>query len=198
MNKQPKKNRYIIIIIIAVSVMPFVFAWYLVTERSWDGQGINNGELITPPIPTTTSEFIGFDSFSVANIKEIKGHWVLINIVAHKECNTSCQQAIHNTQQLRLMMSKELIRIRRLVLIFADTDKALAKQWWQNDLRLLRAKPSPSLSQKLHKIRQANVPDGMLFLMDPFGNLMMQYEPNFNPYHVKSDLKRLLKISQIG
>jgi hypothetical protein len=34
--------------------------------------------------------------------------------------------------------------------------------------------------------------------MDPLGNLMMQYDPGFDPYDVKKDLKKLLKISQIG
>ena len=34
--------------------------------------------------------------------------------------------------------------------------------------------------------------------MDPMGNLMMQYEPGFDPYKVKSDLMHLLRISQIG
>jgi hypothetical protein len=42
------------------------------------------------------------------------------------------------------------------------------------------------------------VPDGMLFLIDPLGNLMMQYEPGFNTYKVKDDLMHLLRISQIG
>lgn len=36
------------------------------------------------------------------------------------------------------------------------------------------------------------------FLMDPLGNIMMQYESGFDPYKVKSDLHKLLKISQIG
>jgi hypothetical protein len=54
------------------------------------------------------------------------------------------------------------------------------------------------LVQKLKKIRNTDIPEGMLFLMDPFGNLMMQYEPGFDPYKVKKDLGKLLRISQIG
>jgi hypothetical protein len=65
-------------------------------------------------------------------------------------------------------------------------------------VRLLRSKPAASLVQKLKKIRNTDIPEGMLFLMDPFGNLMMQYEPGFDPYKVKKDLGKLLRISQIG
>ncbi len=198
MNEQHKKNRKTLIVIFAISIIPFAFAWYLAANISWTGKGTNNGELITPPVTTARNEFIGFDDFSVKNMKELGGRWVLINVLTDKECSEVCLQAIHKTKQLRLMMSKELTRIRRLVLILSETDKALAKQWWKNDLRLLRAIPAPSLSKKLKTIRKADVPEGMLFLMDPFGNLMMQYEPGFDPYKVKRDLKKLLRISQIG
>jgi hypothetical protein len=63
---------------------------------------------------------------------------------------------------------------------------------------LIRVKPSEGLAKKIADIRQGTVPDGMLFLMDPLGNLMMQYEPGFNTYKVKDDLMHLLRISQIG
>ena len=64
---------------------------------------------------------------------------------------------------------------------------------------LIRVKPSAALVKKMTDIRQDHtIPEGMLFLMDPLGNLMMQYEPGFNTYKVRDDLMHLLKISQIG
>jgi hypothetical protein len=64
---------------------------------------------------------------------------------------------------------------------------------------LIRVRPSPGLLKKLTDIRQGKaISDGMLFLMDPLGNLMMQYDSGFNTYKVKDDLMHLLKISQIG
>ena len=63
---------------------------------------------------------------------------------------------------------------------------------------LIRVKPSVGLAKKMSDIRGGTVPEGMLFLIDPLGNLMMQYEPGFNAYKVKDDLMHLLRISQIG
>ena len=64
---------------------------------------------------------------------------------------------------------------------------------------LIRVKPSNELLKKLTDISQGNsISDGTLFLIDPLGNLMMQYSPGFNAYKVKEDLMHLLKISQIG
>lgn len=181
-----------------MSIIPFGIAWYLSSNAAWMGGATNNGKLITPPITTEITEFVGFDDFSLKNMKELPGRWVLINVIPDKDCNSICQQAIHKTKQIRLMMNKDLTRIRRLVIIIPEINSELAKPWWKDDVRLLRSKPVLSLVQKLKKIRNSDIPDGMLFLMDPLGNLMMQYEPEFDPYKVKSDLYKLLKISQIG
>jgi hypothetical protein len=53
---------------------------------------------------------------------------------------------------------------------------------------------STTIKQKV----RPELTSGMLILMDPLGNLMMQYKAGFDPYAVKSDLKKLLRISQIG
>ena len=198
MNEQHKKNKRIIIIIFAMSLIPFGIAWYLSSNQTWMGSGTNNGELITPVITTERNEITGFDDFSIKNMDELKGHWVIVNVIPNTDCNSVCQQAIHKTKQLRLMMNKDLTRIRRLVLIIPEINPDTAQQWWKDDARLIRAKPVLSLLEKLKKIRNGDIPDGMLFIMDPLGNLMMQYEPEFDPYKVKSDLRKLLKISQIG
>jgi len=63
---------------------------------------------------------------------------------------------------------------------------------------LIRVVPNATLQMKIAELRKAGIPDGMLFLIDPLGNIMMQYEPGFDPYQVKSDLTHLLRISQIG
>lgn len=198
MSEQHNKNKRTIIIIFALSLIPFSIAWFLESNMTWTGKGTNSGELISPIVTTERAEFTAFDDFSAKNMKELMGHWVLVNIIPTSDCNAVCQQAIHKTKQLRLMMNKDLTRIRRVVVLIADADKEVAKQWWKDDTRLLHSVASATLIEKFKKIRKAGIPDGMLFLMDPLGNLMMQYEPEFDPYAVKRDLRKLLKISQIG
>lgn len=198
MNEQQKKNRRTILLLFSMTIVPFCIAWYMSSNLSWVGNGTNQGQLITPVVTTETSEFIGYDEFSTRNMGELKGHWVLINVLPNSTCNTLCLDSIHNTKQLRLMMSKDISRIRRVALILSDVNESVAKAWWKDDIRLLRSKPSDSLVQKLKKIRKAGILEGMIFLMDPLGNLMMQYEPGFDPYKVKRDLGKLLRISQIG
>lgn len=196
MTCQKRKNQTIIIVIFALALVPFALAWYLVGNTKVV-IGTNNGRLITPPITTSAQHFIGFDEFSSQNMQQLRGRWVLINVMPSDNCQELCQQAIHKTKQLRLMMGKDLTRIRRLLILPAADNKLLAK-WLEDDPRLLKAKLTPAITQKLHKITGGNILDGAVFLMDPLGNLMMQYPTNFDPYNIKKDMKKLLRISQIG
>ncbi len=198
MTQQQKKNRLLILIIFGMSIVPFLIAWGLKQNPGLLKGRTNHGELITPIVTTQRSDFTGFDQFSSDNMDQLSGHWLIINVIPVPGCSQLCLEAIHKTKQIQLMLSKELTRTRRVVLVFNDVAPETAAQWWRDDTRLLRVKPSAAVVKKMTEIRQGNVPEGMLFLMDPLGNLMMQYEPGFDPYEVKNDLMHLLRISQIG
>ena len=236
----------LIVVIFAMTIVPFMVAWSLRDNISLINKGTNHGQLIAPPKRLDYHEWLGFDDFSRQNKVELQGHWLLANIIPKAECAKNCLEAILKTKQLRLMLSKDLPRVRRLVLVLAPLASDYAKQLWlkdsvlwrlknpdvQNGLPLyerylqdtailddqtvarLTANEKPELAlhsdllrfqpdnQSVAQIKSArtdgNLPDGMLFLIDPLGNLMMQYEPGFDPYKVKDDLMHLLRISQIG
>ncbi|MGZ8164276.1 MAG: hypothetical protein ACXW04_02065 [Methylobacter sp.] len=198
MDKQQKKNRILILVIFSMSIIPFLIAWGLKQNPEILKGRTNNGQLITPPVPTERNDLTGFDQFSADNMTELSGHWLIVNVIPTSDCNERCLEAIYKTKQLQLMMSKDLTRTRRIAIILKDVAPEIASRWWQEDRFLLKVKPNDALVKKITEIRQGAVPDGMLFLMDPLGNLMMQYEPGFDPYKVKSDLTHLLRISQIG
>jgi len=245
MNNQQKKNRILILTIFGMTIIPFLIAWGLKENPGLVKGTTNSGQLIIPPVTIERSDFGGFDSFSIANMAELPGHWLIVNVVPNTSCNEICLDALLKTKQLRLMLNKELPRTRRIVMVFKEPLAETASQWWLKDTllwrlrrsenkedsalfssllheenkmddalitklignenrefalnsELIRVKPSPALVKKITEIRQGNIPDGMLFLMDPLGNLMMQYEPGFNTYKVKDDLMHLLRISQIG
>ncbi|MDD2722779.1 MAG: hypothetical protein PHH59_01980 [Methylovulum sp.] len=245
MINQQQKNHLIILVIFGMSVIPVLIAWSLSKNTALLTGSVNKGQLISPVVATDWAEFSGFDEFSEKNIGEIKGHWLIVNVMPKNQCAQVCLDSLLKTKQLRLMLNKELPRTRRIVMILKEIKPGIAKQYWLKDallwrLRqtqnkqdealftellheqnklddalvtkliaqdkpelasssdLIRIKPSISLIKKMTDIRKSDIPDGMLFLIDPLGNLMMQYEPGFDPYQVKSDLMHLLKISQIG
>jgi hypothetical protein len=195
---QQRKNRLLIVLIFGMAIIPFLLAWIMGGKAPFIAGKTNKGQLISPVVPTDRSDLTGLDSFSADNIAELKGHWVMLNAIPQAECNKICLEAIHKTKQLRLMLNKDLTRTRRAVIFIADVKPELANQWLADDKVLLKVKPSAALASKIGVIGKGTIPEGMLLLMDPLGNLMMQYEPGFDPYKVKSDLMHLLRISQIG
>jgi hypothetical protein len=194
-NTQHKKNRITILVIFAMSIVPFGIAWYLAENPGKVKLGTNNGELISPPLATEVSDFIGYDAFSTENLKELQGHWLLVNLLPPAECVPACQDGLYKTNQITLMMGKDIARIRRVAILF-NKQQALSQQW-QDDARLLKVSPSARLQEILTKIEGASQP-GALLIMDPLGNIMMKYPPDYDPYKVRNDLSKLLRISQIG
>lgn len=198
MNNQQRKNRILILALFGMSLIPFLIAFALKENPALLKTGTNYGQLIIPPVVTESGELAGYDRFSSDHIGELSGHWLIVNLIPNKECNDICLDAIYKARQLQLMMNKDLLRTRRVVLLLTDIEPETAGRWWQEDKVLLRVKPNETLKKKIAEFRSGHVPDGMLLLIDPLGNIMMQYEPGFDPYQVKSDLSHLLKISQIG
>ncbi len=255
MNNQQKKNRLLVIVIFSMSIIPLLLAWGLKENRQWlewlGKHTTNKGQLITPPVTTERTDFVAMDAISSKKMTELPGRWLIVNVIPQQSCNAVCLKAILQTKQLQLMLNKDLLRTRRVVVAFNTLAPEIANQLWlkealmwrllnkgsktdaeyktdsalyntllnqenavddnlatrligqenreaalQSDL--IKVAPSDALRKKMTDIRKSDIPDGMLFLMDPLGNLMMQYEPGFDPYKVKSDLMQLLRISQIG
>lgn len=243
------RNRLTILVIFAMTIVPFLIAVVIKANPQWLGESQTNyGQLISPVIPTERADFVGFDEFSKNNMAELPGHWLIVNVIPEAHCNVVCLEALLKTKQLRVMLNKELMRTRRLAIVFANPVQEVAGQWWlkdslmwrlqqgeqkdnqenralyqqllaeQNRLDdrliarlvgtdnreyalnsdLIRVTPNESIRNKILTATQGKLPDGMLLLMDPLGNLMMQYPADFDPYKVKNDLMHLLKTSQVG
>jgi hypothetical protein len=198
MNENVTKSRRFIMIMVMVAGLPFFLAWVLMQNPQWITSRSNYGTLVVPPVTTKREQFQGADLFSKQNIGELKGHWILINLVFDADCSETCQQAIHSSKQIRLMMNKDLVRLRRMVVVTDRYNREKGGDWWQRDNRLLKVIADESITAKLKRIIDSDKQQGQLLVMDPLGNIMLFYNAGFDPYGVKKDLKKLLRASQIG
>lgn len=198
MNTQLKRNRLLIIAIFAMSIIPFAIAWYLAQHPSSIKTGTHYGQLIVPPVLTDKAQWTGADPFSAQNLAEIQSHWLLVTVLTQPHCQHACEQTLHKARQLQLMLGKDLTRIRRMVILLSPLTDDSFSPLWRDDARLLKVYPDAALQQQLQPALLQPDADGMLLLMDPLGNVMMRYPAGYDPYRVRNDLSKLLKISQIG
>lgn len=195
-----RRNRLVIVTIALICIVPFAIAWYLATnpELVQDRKKGNYGHLITPARPFSYEDFSARPVTAVENLPEIKGRWVLIQIAPDGGCGAVCRDTVHKTGQLRLMLNKELTRVRRLLLVPGGEPRPDIQAITAADQTLLAAGLSEDVRKRLTEAVGTDLADGLVILMDPFANVMMWYAPGFDPYGALRDLQRLLRVSQIG
>lgn len=193
-----RRGRSILILIALICIVPFAIAWFLAknTHLVQDRQKNNYGHLITPARPFQYDSFFQNPISKVETLEEIKGRWVLVQVVTTPSCEAACIETAHKTGQLHLMLNKELSRVRRLLLL--NQTGASIDELTSRDATLLVSAASKDLRQQLEQAVGGPLTEGMILLMDPFANVMMWYGPDFDPYGVLKDLHRLLRVSQIG
>lgn len=140
---------------------------------SGNGWGtVNNGAFVTP---SRTIAELGWQLE-----EQDARHWFLW--VVDRGCSADCAQKMADLRALHILLSREAGRVRRG---FTDLNGA-----------------SPDLGEpfpKLHRIAPGPITMAPgVYIVDPNGNLVFFYEMNVDPALIKEDLKRLLKVSQIG
>ncbi|PCI68464.1 MAG: hypothetical protein COB26_08360 [Piscirickettsiaceae bacterium] len=188
------KNRLKLVFIATLFALPVMTAWTVFKNPQWleGGDTKNYGELISPAIPSTLSDFI-IDGDTI-NLDHLKGRWVLLHLDVDGQCDESCEKSVHMLRQLHTLLNKDTARLVRVYLnssndvvsgVLSD-DPKLSVYVWDNE-RLLALK-------KL----VGDITDGDMLMLDPLGNIMMRYHQDADPYGIKKDWKLLFKASQIG
>lgn len=190
--------RWVPVWILALCLAPVLIALALYYNPEWIGGRIHHGRLIAPAIQVARGQWLGFDDFSKENIEEISGHWILLQWITPHGCSQTCQNSLNKTRQVRLMLGKDLSRIRRVAVVMAEVSEKNARSWWKEHPHLLRIRSTPDLEKLASSTLGAPIPEGVVMILDPLGNLMMWYPSGFDPYGLKKDLQRLLQVSRLG
>lgn len=191
------RARAMILLIALISAVPFGLAWYYAGHPELISRTSNYGTLVIPPRPVEYAELFTRPLSPPAALDELKGRWIMLQI-ASGPCLEACRDTVYKTRQLRLMLNKEIPRVRRLLLAAPTAAAADLEELLKADEALQAAAGTEALRQTLAEAVGKPLDEGMLLLLDPHANLMLWYAPGFDPYGVLKDLKHLLKASQIG
>lgn len=183
-----------LVIMLLLFGLPYVFAWYFLDDdNSVLFESPNNrGQLVSPMIPmgdytlrTLGGDNLGAQSFS--------GNWIILTVT--DRCELTCQQTI-----LTMRQARKSTGINRKVispLVIATNDKALEP--FDADLSQAFPKLQVVSADKdyISKLKSAHPElNNTIYMIDPYGNLMMTYPADTEQKGLMEDLARLLKVNK--
>lgn len=151
--------------------------------------GANHGVLLSPV------ENLG-DTVPDSALLDSAGErlWRVV-YVGLDDCGESCVAALYKQRQTWKMLGREMDRVGR---VFLHGDTAPDSIFIDGEHPDLLVSRDDALASRLLERLPDGVTGGGFFLIDPNNNLVLYFQPDIEPKDLVSDLKRLLKISQIG
>lgn len=200
-NSARKVSRAKLLGLMGLYAAPLIAAWlWFAYVSSNEGAGVSvNGELIHPATPLEDFSLSSAEN-SAWGLDEIRGKWSMVYF-ATADCSEPCETALYNMRQIRLSTGRRMERVQRVL---------VTPVWEQMQEKLENASEGlhvvggddGAISKLLSQFEQAQSEmaacEGCVYLVDPYGNLMMRFPPDLPPAKALKDLKHLLKISRIG
>jgi cytochrome oxidase Cu insertion factor (SCO1/SenC/PrrC family) len=174
------KNRTQLILIVAIALASVGGSYLLfyLTQGSGVWGTTNEGEFVSPPVHLAD---LTLKTGEGAPLEAGESWWLLVN--AGDRCEAACTEALHQLRQLHVLLNKEAPRVTRALVADPgfDTSSLLAEYPRMQALK-----------------RHGRTLERGIYIVDPIGNLVFRYPMADAGAPVLKDLKRLLKLSQIG
>lgn len=153
---------------------------------------VNHGELINParPLPEIVLRDAQGEPLEQT---PLRGRWDYVYL-AQADCDARCEETLFEIRQVHALLNDKRERVRR---VYVAPDVAAAERA-QTQLAVTH----PDLvivvdDGALAKFFAGSDPQA-LYLVDPLGNWLMTYPGRSDYKGILKDIKRLLRISQIG
>ncbi len=212
----PRKARstWVLWLIVIVCALPFTLASALYFAPVWaehipgagalvdrlvpDGK-TNYGSLIDPQRPMPVLAARDLDGRAL-DLGSLRGRWIMVTVAA-ADCDEACVKRLYLMRQVRAAMGKEQPRVERLLLLTGPANiepKVLAAYAGTTIARVDAAQAAAWLGTTVPGGAAPVLDAGRVFLVDPLGNLMLQWPADAQPARARKDLSRLLWASGIG
>jgi cytochrome oxidase Cu insertion factor (SCO1/SenC/PrrC family) len=188
-------HRAKLLAIIGILLLPFIAGWlaFYVFEYRPDSQ--HYGELVQPAKPLQFPELENIRGKILEGEFWQKWTYVLLD---NDGCKSLCRDNLYYLRQMRTALGRDMDRVQNLFITRQPLSEELSV--------FLRDYPKMNAVSDagedifelfdLPGYKPGEVP--MLYLIDPAGNLMMTYPAVNDASSILSDIRRLLKLSQIG
>lgn len=195
-----RRGRIQLLLIFALFLAPPLLAWFAWqhAERHGVGSTSNAGVLVAPARPVDGGALVGADGAAL-QAGLLRGRWTYV-VFSTAGCGASCRDHLYLTRQVRVAVNKDTSRVQRLLVLTSTPAATLVEELADGHADLHIAVLGSDDTNFVAPFRgEGFAPDGrQFFLLDPLGNLMMRYPAEVSGKGVLGDLRKLLKVSQIG
>jgi hypothetical protein len=183
--------------LVAVFLSPFIGGWlafYVFELRPDSG---NYGTLVQPvrkidwPLLASVDGVRSDDGFG--------DKWRFV-LFADDACGEPCRTNLYYLRQIRILLGRDTQRMQNILIVGRPLDDGLREFLREYpDLEVIEAFSEPGFATQFAIDGEAAVGDSpKIYVVDPDDNLMMHYPAESDQDRVLEDIKRLMKISQIG
>jgi len=217
----------ILLVLVCLAPLLFaVVAYYVPALGLRPTQQTNYGALVQPqrPIPVVADLRLRTLEGQAFDLRTLRGKWLLLT-ADQAQCPPDCARKLFILRNSHASQGKNVDRIQRVWLILDDAPVPEAVRDAYAGTVFLRVDPaqaaaflasgavddaSPSPASNASEASTApdasNIPNvrhhaaltGPMWIIDPLGNLMLQFPPDADPVKVRRDIAKLLFSSRVG
>ncbi len=190
------RHRIKFIALVLVFASPFIAGWMALYVFELKPESLNYGTLVQPvkklqwpPLNSVSGEL--FDN-------GFGRKWVFLMFV-QESCSGQCESNLFSIRQIKALLGRDTPRLQNVLVITGSVDAELnAFLIDYPNLIVIRNNSDSLVSQFQVPGVEAVGSSARLYLVDPDNNYMMYYAAEIDRYRVLDDIKRLMKLSQIG
>lgn len=161
----------------------------------WRPEGHTNyGQLVTPARPIPQAELLDASGAPVG-AGALRGKWTFVYL-GQGACEQPCADKLYQIRQIRTLLNEKRLRVQRVYIAANPADLSAARAALETehpDLHYYADTPM----QDYRRFFAGRDPQA-LYLVDPLGNWLMIYPAGAESKGILGDIRKLLRVSQIG
>jgi cytochrome oxidase Cu insertion factor (SCO1/SenC/PrrC family) len=183
--------------LVAVFLSPFIGGWFALYVFEWRPESGNYGSLVQP---VRKISWPALDSVDGRTFDEgFEGRWSFL-MFAGERCSERCRENLFYMRQIRTLLGRDTLRLQNVLVTSAPLDET-TRVFLQDypNLVVIENNRDPALYSQFAIDGEAAVGGSeKMYLVDPNDNFMMHYPVDSDQNRVLEDIRKLMKLSQIG
>ena len=189
-----KKNPYTIWFVVLSFIAPAALAYILYffgDIKSFT----NHGEILNPIVHIFSFELKNKND-EVIPKDELTYKWRIISFLG-KDCDQQCESRLYDTRQIHTALGKDQHRVSRMFIHLEPAGEALLRLITDTHPNVIHVNGNEAVITNAIG-NDARIRNNETYIMDPMGNVMMRFTQDQPNKEFLNDLRKLLKVSQIG